>query len=647
MFSRRSHSDALVEALGRAMVCYELSMDGMVQEANERFKQVFGLSDTDLRGLSHRALAGPGQASGKAYAGFWAALKRGEPQVGEVRRFALDGREVWLQAAYTPVPDRHGQPARVVVFASDVTERKLHAVDVQGRLDAINRSQAVITFDLDGTILDANDNFLRMMKYDLEDLQGWPHQIFMAPEDLADGTYDAFWGALLEGRFQSAEYRRLGKDNQEVWVLATYDPVLDVDGNIVKIVEYATDITEEKRKHADYESQIAAIDRSQAVISFDLDGTILDANGNFLAAMGYRLQEVKGRHHRMFVEEAYADTPEYAAFWERLRRGEHFSAVFQRYAKGGRAVWIQATYNPILDAKGRPVKVVKYATDITQSMTARSVAITASERTLVNVQSVSASAEELSASIGEISAHMLRTMGAVDDIHGRALASGTSTQRLSDAAQAMDGVVRLIAQISKQINLLALNANIEAARAGEAGRGFAVVANEVKALATQAGQAAAGISDEIAKMQGASNEVIGAFGSISQAIASVQGIVSEVNGAVQEQNRATQEITSNVHTAFQGVVNISRSLDDWVVGLEERRRAERTRTYLPALVTAIGRREPIECVVRDISHTGARLELPNAASLPDAFVLRISGEHGDKNCLIARRGEGMVGVKFI
>jgi methyl-accepting chemotaxis protein len=243
----------------------------------------------------------------------------------------------------------------------------------QSTIDAIHRSQAVIEFNLDGTIQTANANFLATVDYSLEEIVGQHHRMFVEPGYASSPDYAAFWRALASGEFQSGEYRRVGKGGREIWLQATYNPILDRHGKPVKVVKFAADITAQKNLAADHAAKIDAISRAQAVIEFQLDGTILTANDNFLATVGYRLDEIQGRHHRMFVDPAYAGSHDYEQFWHRLRSGEFIAADFHRIGKGGREVWIQASYNPVLDADGKPVKVVKFATDITERKRAEQV----------------------------------------------------------------------------------------------------------------------------------------------------------------------------------------------------------------------------------------------------------------------------------
>jgi methyl-accepting chemotaxis protein len=247
--------------------------------------------------------------------------------------------------------------------ARSATVRRQAELDAQ--VAALHRVQAVIEFDLDGTILAANPNFLQTVGYTLEEVRGRHHAMFVDPEQVRSPDYRAFWAKLARGEFDAGQYRRVGKGGREVWIQASYNPVFDSNGRPCKVVKFATDITAEKRQAADFAGQLAAIDLSQAVIEFSLDGRIQTANENFLAAVGYTLEEVQGRHHAMFADPAHAKSAEYRAFWEKLGRGEYDAGQYRRLGKDGREVWIQASYNPIRDMNGRPFKVVKYATDIT------------------------------------------------------------------------------------------------------------------------------------------------------------------------------------------------------------------------------------------------------------------------------------------
>jgi methyl-accepting chemotaxis protein len=242
------------------------------------------------------------------------------------------------------------------------------AADLEGLVNAIQRSQAVIEFDLSGKVLTANDNFCNALGYSLGEIKDQHHGMFVEPAYRASADYRAFWEKLGRGEYDAGQYKRLGKAGREVWIQASYNPIFDMNGKPFKVVKYATDITAARLKAADYEGQINAVSKAQAVIEFDLSGKVLTANDNFCNALGYSLGEIKDQHHGMFVEPAYRASADYRAFWEKLGRGEYDAGQYKRLGKAGREVWIQASYNPIFDMNGKPFKVVKYATDITEQV---------------------------------------------------------------------------------------------------------------------------------------------------------------------------------------------------------------------------------------------------------------------------------------
>ncbi|WP_051559070.1 methyl-accepting chemotaxis protein [Allorhizobium undicola] len=241
--------------------------------------------------------------------------------------------------------------------------------DAMAETEALRRSQAVIEFALDGTILNANETFCNVIGYSLAELKGHHHSMLVDPDYAGSADYKTFWNDLRAGHFQRSQFMRKGKGGRDVWIEASYNPVFR-GGKPYKIVKYAVDITENVLRSRENEAWLAAISRSQAVIEFRPDGTILTANENFCKATGYRLDEIVGRHHRMFCDATYASSPDYAQFWRRLAAGEFLADEFRRLTKDGRDLWIQASYNPILDTNGTVVKVVKFATDVTSRMVA-------------------------------------------------------------------------------------------------------------------------------------------------------------------------------------------------------------------------------------------------------------------------------------
>ncbi|MGH1456248.1 MAG: methyl-accepting chemotaxis protein [Alphaproteobacteria bacterium] len=447
--------------------------------------------------------------------------------------------------------------------------------EMAAKLSALDKSQASIEFQLDGTIITANKNFLDTMGYELSEVKGKHHSMFAEPEYAASDDYRMFWEKLRDGEFQAAQYKRFGKDGKEIWIEASYNPLFNSSGKAYKVVKYATDITAQKIEYADLLGKVNAIGRSQAVIEFELDGTILTANENFLSVMGYSLDEIKGQHHSMFADSGVADSQEYKQFWKELRSGEFQAGQYKRVGKGGKEIWIEASYNPIMDMNDKVFKVVKFATDLTprkdenqklandfetnvQSLvqivassatelqaTAQSLAA-AAEETSCQSGTVATATEQLSSSVNEISGQVTNSVRIVDEAVEKAQQSEQLVNGLLETASKIGDVISLISDIADQTNLLALNATIEAARAGEAGKGFAVVASEVKSLAAETAKATEEIGVQISSIQTASTSTADAIKMISDVISQVSEISTVISGAVEEQSAATSEVSTNI-----------------------------------------------------------------------------------------------------
>lgn len=514
------------------------------------------------------------------------------------------------------------QQAKAVELASMNAE-------VKGIMDAIGRAQAVIEFNMDGTVLTANENFVKTLGYRMEEIKGRHHRMFCHPSYSNSTEYQTFWTKLNRGDFDAGVYPRVRKDGKELWIQASYNPILDTQGKPYKVVKFALDVTEQRNKAAEFEGQIQAIYRGQAVIELTPDGTILTANDHFLNTLGYRLEEIKGQHHRMFCDPAYTSSSEYQAFWQKLQRGEFDAGVYRRVGKGGKEVWINASYNPIMNAQGKVYKVVKYATDVTaqksvQAETEQLVqesqivlgavamndltremtgtyhgelekiknSINGVVRNLIEtvstvrevVESVTSGSEEInrgncdlaqrtseqagsleetSASMEEMTSTVKQNAENAKQASQLAIAARETADRggsvTSKAVAAMEeinksskqiaDIITVIDEIAFQTNLLALNAAVEAARAGEHGRGFAVVAAEVRNLAQRSATAAKEIkgliNESIERVTEGSNLVNQSgktLGEIVSAVKHVSDIILEISAASEEQASGIDQV---------------------------------------------------------------------------------------------------------
>jgi methyl-accepting chemotaxis protein len=601
-------SQAKLNSISRSQPVIEFRMDGTIVTANENFLTIFGYRSDEIIGKNHSIFVEETTVRSREYRDFWAKLNRGESVSSEFKRIGSGGKEIWIQASYNPIIDVHGKPFKIVEYATDITQMVHERAESTKLRTIVDESEAAfMTVNRDFVVTYINQQTkLMMVKYQQVFKSLWPA---FDGSKLLGSNIDQFHQNPQHQRQLLSDPARLPyKTDIKVGPLTfalTVTAQRDGAGNYVGNTLEWKDVTEVRKQefiNADYSGQIAAIGKSQAVMEFNLDGTVISANDNFLQMLGYSLEEIKGGHHSRFVEESGKQSMEYREFWAKLGRGEYVSGEFKRIGRHGKEIWIQASYNPITDMSGKLFKVVEYSTDITsrvherlemarvleqvnanaatlsssaEELTAVSsqmaanaaetssqagVVSAASEQVSRNVQTVSTGVEEMNAAISEIAKNASDAARVSQAAVLSAAAANDTIGKLGDSSAEIGKVIKVITSIAEQTNLLALNATIEAARAGEAGKGFAVVANEVKELAKETARATEDISRKIEAIQEDTKGSVDSIREIGQVIAQINDISNTIASAVEEQTATANEMSRNIAEAAKGTAEIAQNI---------------------------------------------------------------------------------------
>jgi len=596
-----------VAAIGKSMAVIEFNLDGTILNANQNFLDALGYALDEIQGKHHSMFVDPAYRQSVEYTEFWEKLGRGEYDAGQYKRIGKGGKEIWIQASYNPILDVNGKPFKVVKYATDITEQKLRTADFEGQLAAIGKAMGVIEFNLDGTILNANQNFLDVLGYSLGEIQGKHHSMFVDSAYRQSPEYKQFWEKLGRGEYDAGQYKRIGKGGKEIWIQASYNPILDMNGKPFKVVKYATDITVQKLQTADFEGQLAAIGKVMGVIEFNMDGTVRGANQNFLNVLGYSLDEIQGKHHSMFVDSAYRQSPEYKQFWEKLGHGEYDAGQYKRFGKGGKEVWIQASYNPILDMNGKPFKVVKYATDVTEQVNAANAMKQAVEETQrvagaaqdgdltqrIPMEGKTGSIEALCSGVNSLVQNMFDVISVIkessdavttaskeiasgnQDLSQRTEEQASSLEETASSMEELTSTVKQNAENAKQANQLAVSASDIAAKGGD------VVRASVQTMA-QISESSKRISDIISVIDGIAfqTNILALNAAVEAARAGEQGrgfavVAGEVRNLAQRSANAAKEIkdlitdsVSKVQSGTSQVNEAGQTMDEIVNGIK-------------------------------------------------------------------------------
>jgi methyl-accepting chemotaxis protein len=582
------------DALNASFGIVECDANGKILECNTIFSEPLGYTQQELVGQHISKVLGKATADSDEYKAMWVKLANGEQVKRQIKRVAKNGDEFWFQGTYAPVKNSEGKVQKVVVYSVCITAEVNRNADYEGQLKAISKIQGVIEFDLTGKILAVNENFAKVTGYDAKEIVGQHHSMFAPPEVKVSQDYKTFWENLAKGIAKDGLFKRVGKRGNEIWLQASYNPILDLNGKPFKVVKYATDVTEFKLKELENDAKVTSLDKAYGVIEFDLTGNVLDVNDNFAAVTGYSKNEIVGKHHSMFVSNEFKNSQAYKDFWAKLGSGELDSGQYHRIGKGGKDIWIEASYNPIHDMDGKPYKVIKFATDITDQINVKlglESAVSETQHVIESAQSgdlservslagktgdiaslcegVNALLDKMSDVIAQISeagetintaANEISTGN--NDLSVRTEQQASSLQNTAASMEELSSTVKQNAENAKQANQLA------GAASGVAVKGGQVVG---KVVTTMAGinESARKIEDIISVIDGIAfqTNILALNAAVEAARAGEQGrgfavVAGEVRNLAQRSSSAAKEIKELISDSVGKVQEGTKLVED-------------------------------------------------------------------------------------